>query len=304
MHCKICRNGFTKERGIKVKGGYICSSCFSLLPQSVKLNIESFTTRQIFQLSKIIQPLDKKPWVECGAFAVTKNGISINNVEFDIRHLRSVKLNFHPAVEGPHPNTVIGTVTIIIETKAPHFILEEPFFPNDVTVSYGINGKTIHYYYSYELEKLLLAIWECINDGADDMTSYIDKYYRTIRTEKEFQEKMKAAKKKQQDKNAQKEKDKKEKEQADKNQKRKQEENKRNSRKKAEKTETKAKKMMSPFDEAKALFEVEIPYTKALLTKKRNELLKKYHPDVNGGSEEMCKTINKSYELLMKFVIS
>lgn len=300
MHCKICRNGFTKERGIKVKGGYICSSCFSLLPQSVKLNIESFTTRQIFQLSKIIRPLDKKPWVECGAFAVTKDGISINNVQFGIKHLRSVKLNFHPAVEGPHPNTVIGTVTVIIETKAPHFILEEPFFPNDVTVSYGINKKAIQYYYSYELEKLLLAIWECINDGADDMTPYIDKYYRTIRTEKEFQEKMKAAKKRQQEKNTQKE-------QADKNQKRKQEENKKNSRKKekeSEKTEAKVKKAVSPFDEAKALFGVEIPYTKAVITRRRNELLKKHHPDVNGGSEEMCKTINKSYELLMKFVIS
>lgn len=51
------------------------------------------------------------------------------------------------------------------------------------------------------------------------------------------------------------------------------------------------------------MFGVEIPYTEAEIRKKRNELIKKVHPDA-GGSEKKAAQINEYYALLKKFVVS
>lgn len=54
------------------------------------------------------------------------------------------------------------------------------------------------------------------------------------------------------------------------------------------------------IEQAKRLFELEDNFTKQKLTKKYRELCKKYHPDVNYGSnsEEIMQKINESYDLL------
>lgn len=295
MQCKICRSRIEKENGVKTKNGFICQSCFSLLPDSVKLNIESFTARQILKLSKILHVLDSKPWVKSGTFGVTKDGICIKNVEFKIWDLRKVKLNFHPSRIGEHPNTVVGTITVVIETKSPHFIIEEPFFPCEITVVYGINGTEIHYYYSYEIEKLLLAIQNCIEDGAPNMAPYIDKYQKAVHNEEELQKRKAEA----EERIKKKKEEEKKKEEAEK---KKKEENNKNQQKKT--GNEKKPEYLSPFEEAKIMFGVEIPYTKSQIKKLRNDLIKKHHPDNNNGSEDMCIKINNYYKLLMKFAIS
>ncbi len=56
------------------------------------------------------------------------------------------------------------------------------------------------------------------------------------------------------------------------------------------------------LDEAKAFFGVDIPFTMEEIKQRRNQLIKKYHPDNPGGSEEMCKKINECYALLVRYV--
>ena len=46
---------------------------------------------------------------------------------------------------------------------------------------------------------------------------------------------------------------------------------------------------------------VEIPFTESEIKEKRNLLIRKYHPDNPGGSEEMCKKINECYAILYKY---
>ncbi|MBP5608629.1 MAG: hypothetical protein J6X66_10250 [Lachnospiraceae bacterium] len=55
------------------------------------------------------------------------------------------------------------------------------------------------------------------------------------------------------------------------------------------------------LNEAKSIFNVEVPFTEEEIKEKRNLLIKKYHPDNPGGSEEMCKKINECYAILYKY---
>ncbi len=55
------------------------------------------------------------------------------------------------------------------------------------------------------------------------------------------------------------------------------------------------------LNEAKSIFNVELPFTEEEIKEKRNLLIKKYHPDNPGGSEEMCKKINECYAILYKY---
>ncbi|MCR5249845.1 MAG: J domain-containing protein [Lachnospiraceae bacterium] len=57
------------------------------------------------------------------------------------------------------------------------------------------------------------------------------------------------------------------------------------------------------LEEAKSIFNVEIPFTEAEIKEKRNLLIKKYHPDNPEGSEEMCKKINECYAILYKYAV-
>ena len=55
------------------------------------------------------------------------------------------------------------------------------------------------------------------------------------------------------------------------------------------------------LNEAKSIFNVELPFSEEEIKEKRNILIKKYHPDNPGGSEEMCKKINECYKILYKY---
>ena len=67
------------------------------------------------------------------------------------------------------------------------------------------------------------------------------------------------------------------------------------------KTDKRPHESSAALEEAKSIFNVEIPFTEAEIKEKRNLLIKKYHPDNPGGSEEMCKKINECYTILYKY---
>lgn len=268
---------------VKVRNGYICHGCFERMPKCIQMNIEKFTIRQIFQLGKIIGPASSKAWAECGMLGVAKDSISINGTEIKLRDIKKIRINFHPKGEGQHPNTAFGIITAVIETKSPHFVLEEPFYQKDIVVGYSISGKKVTYHYSYAIEKLFAMLQECIDNKTYDMTAFMEKYQmatQKVDAEKRKREAEKRRKEEEQRKKAEKEE---------------------NARKRArEKKDSYKGRTLSKFEEAKVLFEVELPYTKDQIKKKRNELIKQHHPDI-GGSDEMCKKINEAYTLLLKF---
>lgn len=64
--------------------------------------------------------------------------------------------------------------------------------------------------------------------------------------------------------------------------------------------DTQSRQQMTEFERAKTLYDVEIPFTKTDLNKKKRELSKSCHPD-NGGSLSQIREVNAAYELLLKF---
>ncbi len=67
------------------------------------------------------------------------------------------------------------------------------------------------------------------------------------------------------------------------------------------KTDRRPHESSAALEEAKSIFNVEIPFSEAEIKEKRNLLIRKYHPDNPGGSEEMCKKINECYAILYKY---
>lgn len=286
MICRNCKNEMINP--VKVRRGSICQHCYDGLPESVKVNITHFSLKHIKQIQELVNEPEEQGLVSCGTFRACRTAIQVNEKEFKIKNLSSVKLNFHPASLGINPGTVVGTLTVVIDTKVPHYMFEEPLYRKEVTASYRINGKNVTYGYSYKIEKLFACIQKCLDDGSQDLTAYLDEYESAVKRNQQEKEKKKAqsgasasGQKRQSEGTSQKG-------QAHQNN---TDRNGANNHRTAE----------SPLDEAKRLFNVTAPYTKADIKKIRNRLMKMYHPDV-GGSEEMCKKVNEAYALLLKYV--
>ena len=90
-------------------------------------------------------------------------------------------------------------------------------------------------------------------------------------------------------------------EQTKKKKKRMEEEARKEQKKERRREEPKKPASDKALEEAKSIFNVEIPFTESEIKEKRNLLIKKYHPDNPGGSEEMCKKINECYSILYMY---
>ena len=286
MICKNCRNEIINP--VRVKNGSICQHCYDSLPESVKVNADHFTLKQIKQIQGLVNEPEEQALASCGTFKVCRTAIQINGKEFKIKNLSGVRLNFHPNGLGMSLGTAVGTLTVVIDTKVPHYMFEEPFYPKEVTASYRINGKNVTYGYSYAIEKLFVCIQKCLSEQSEDLSKYIEEYQEAVKRNNQEKKEKKDAQNRG----------------FSSNQKRQSE----STSTKQEHTSSQSntsnngdtQKPKTPFDEAKALFSVELPYTTTEIKRKRNALIKKYHPDL-GGSEEMCKKINEAYTLLLKF---
>lgn len=268
MACKSCGNELIGS--VKVRGGHICRHCYDSLPESVKVNIRHFTADQVKQIRGLVrEPEGEEILARCGEFKVSRSGIQLNGKVFPLEHLSGVRLNFHPAAPGLSSNTVSGTATVVIDTKAPRCMFEEPFISGDVSVGYHIIGRNITYEFPRRVELLFHYIEKCLRDGSRDLTSYIEAYVRAAGDG---------------------------------------EKNSTTGSGEASGGGTGDGQTRRPGPEerprtelemAEELFGMTPPYTKDEARDIRNKLLKKHHPDV-GGSEEMTKKINAAYELLVE----
>lgn len=264
--CKICGKEVGIEYG-RLKKGLICQSCMHKVSIGVRSSLKDFTADQIKHIINTIQPYQKEKnvWCYCGTLKVCFDRIIINGFEYPLKNLVAVKLNFHPKELGRLPDTAVGVITVMVEIKEPHYLIEEAFIAGKTTAQYIISGMDIIYHYSDDLEHVIKAVQNSIQDG-----TYIIK------------EAIQDAQKQKEEK--------------------KEEKTKKTYRWEKGKTAQKKEEPLTPLEAAMKLLSVERPFTKADLRKKRNQYLAEnhVHPD-DGGSEEAFRKIQDAYELLLKF---
>lgn len=262
MKCKMCKYDLSnakKSEKIHIKNGCLCDLCFSDLPSCVKNMSEELTAKQIGEICKIVKKKYSSSWISCKNISICDYSIIVNDWEIDLKNLKKISLNFHPEEQGEEkPQSAFGLITIVLETRRPHLIIEEPFTYSEL--DYRILGKEISYVYPSHITQMLDGVQLLLDRGR----------YNTIELKERYNEGNTSSQK--------------------------------NDSNKSSNTNDSSKKNSnkSPFDEAKIMFGVEIPYTEAELKKIRNELIKKHHPDV-GGSTETCIEINKAFDLLLRF---
>lgn len=259
MVCTIC--GKNMEKGHSIRGGYICDTCYNCLPKSCKLHIQEFDKIQIKRLLSICKE-NRDTFYTCGNFKMGDRWIKLSEITFDLHDIKKIKLKFHPReLVG---SKVKGYATVCIEF-VNGIQLEEQIKDEMYTVSYKYDGKKLTYIPPEPINSALDFIQDSINEGRYDVSSVRIEY-----------EKSEAFKKQQE-------------------QRQRQWQEEQNRRKKEENRKNKS----ITLSQAKQLFNISGDYTKDEIKKKRNALLKKYHPDNQGGSTQLCSLINEVYQLLL-----
>ncbi len=293
MKCKCCYDKIIYDK-YKIKGGYICRSCFQFQSGCVRKNINNLTARQINELDKIIDPKQASPWIGYKPLQVSDYCVQMDDWEINLSDITNIYLSFHPKHQGSKSNLVMGDMTVVIELESG-FVIEEVL--RTLELVFCISGKKIYYKYPEEIEELIYQLKSNINKGIYN-TDNIRDYYHKKDQEKEKEEQRR---REQAEKTRKAQEDRRRREQERKEQERRQQSSysKQNSYNKQ-----KAKGDNGCFDDeldkAKRLYKVGTSFTIKEIKKIRNELVKKYHPD-QGGSAEKCKEVNKAFDILMKY---
>ena len=260
-YCKVCRGKL--ESGLAIKDGYICMDCKKNIPDIFDRTgaLYKLTGSQINNVRKIISQAHSKSWGKCKNIKLCDYSLIINDWEISLKDIMYINMEFHPRRYGETALLVGGILTVKIETKEPHLIIEEIFIP-DIELEYKIQGNNIYYRYPKRIWSLFSEIQKNLASGKYNLLEMRDKQIKEDR--KIAEEKRKSA-------------------------------------------EARKKGLAgnSPFDKAKALYQLEIPFTEAELKKRRNELIKHYHPDesTEDSTEDMTKLINEGYALLKEYVV-
>ena len=182
MNCSICNENRVSIK--RCRGGMLCESCLKKLPEAVRINIKDFDIKPLSELIKVIKPIGEEQAITMGHFGISKSGVQLNNIHYDIRNIKEISTNLHP-IESTEYGFVKGTMTIIIELKNPRFLIEEPCFDNKITAAYSISGRNITYRFSEKTEYLISLINSAVEKGASDLGSFIDLYFERFASKKE-----------------------------------------------------------------------------------------------------------------------
>lgn len=285
MICKLCGKDIIQK--VDIKDGFICNWCFDKLPKSFKESKDRLTLKQIEEAKTCIRKAYSKPWLKCESIGICDKSIQIDNWEIQLCDIRSISLNFHPKNNGSKQGYAYGILTIVIDVNTPEvkMVMEEPFLATEIP--YYINKKEIIYSYPTKLQQIFTNLQSVIDDQSYNMSKFDRSRYRDEEEEK----------RKQQERQRRQEQQRQQERQRQYQQQKRQEQQKQSQQ---QKQKNNPQQHTTEFEKAKALYKVEMPYTKEELNKKKKILLKKYHPD-NGGDIHIAVEINSSYELLLKF---
>ena len=274
--CKIC----LKNAKIiyKAQNGKICDECYNKLPKAVQNNISNLKPRQLKEIMEIIKPPKTKSWASMLGLRLCNYSIIINDWEIRLKNIYEISANFYPTsyCDELGSNYANGIITIKVETRDPHLIIEEPLLTRPVR--FIISDISIRYLFPPELLNLINTIQASIKDGSNSLLKY--KVKLTIEEEAKRRREREAERRR--------------KEQADRD---------RKAGKKERRTSHNEAFIQSDYDAALDLLSIKAPFTIEELKRKRNNLIKQYHPDQANGDAGKCSEINNAYDILEKYAI-
>lgn len=284
MKCSVCGKDIPLTYRIKNRKN-ICCFCYKYLPKEVKDKLKKYNKKQI---GKIVENIDQSPkgcWMKYEGFGICfeNYNIVLNSTTYKIENLINIKYHFHP--EKPiSSNRVIGHIIVELDFKNGMKI-KESISSLPIGLSFIIKNKKVEFIHSDFFVSMINKIKEFIkNQSYDDMYRFYWEYLRSqardVDEEKERKAKDETEYKRQQEEQRRREQERARREQQERN----------------SQQFNKASGKMS-YEEAKALFGISGSCSSVELKKRRNQLLKKHHPD-QGGSPEMCAKVNEAYRIL------
>lgn len=185
MSCNICKKDHHFQNMIRIKGGYICQECYDKFPIGVQNFIKHYKAEQLAALAQIVHDRKSQSYINIGQLGIAHDSICIKNKEIRIKDIRRISLNFHPSRPGTVPFVCFGTPTVIIETKTPHFLLEESFYDKEILVKYYIIGRNISYIYNPDVAGIFKDIQNVIANDGPDLTGVIQKWRQNKKSSSE-----------------------------------------------------------------------------------------------------------------------
>ena len=240
--------------------------------------------RRIREISGLIQPEQSSYRWRFGNLKVGEGVISLKGLEIHCKDLKKANIIFDPRYESSSEaddgykmtGYVKGKLRIVLVTKRRRRALEEFIYDDMHYAEYEIIDGRIFYHFAEDLDALIRYLPECIKYREPSLETL-------LRRLDEMEQKKRAAAEKEE---AQREKARREEAQ----------------REKARREETESRAKNDEIGKAMQLLELEDGFTVGKLRKARNRQIKRFHPDVPGGSEELCQQINAAYDLLEKYV--
>lgn len=262
-NCKICGRPISRDAGrIKIKYGSACTTCYGRLPLGVRMSRDKFTAPQIRELQKVASPVRSKQRIW-----IRYGGFSVSD--------RAVVLNGTeyriPDLEsvslGFHPHAVGQKPGTAYGTITVVLVLKKPH----ILIEEMISDKDLEAGYtitgmdiSYQFPKILETAVRAVMKAVTNKNGLVLEALRYFSAAESASGKDAGGTAGQQKKEAQ--------------------------------------ENRTPYEQALDMFQVQRPFTKEELRRKRNQYItaNHIHPD-DGGNGEAFRKVQEAYGLLIKF---
>lgn len=311
MRCSVCKAKI--EYFMPVLFGIVCPDCLRRLPKCARDNITMMTPGQIKKIHATFTEPISKPWYSFGpVFQACNDSILFSGKEVSLRNLKKIELRFHTA--KTEKDTVCGWMSLLIRTNDME--LEETFYPQKDGPIQRLHLQNGNVVFPETLSWVVNQTQKAI-DGKTNLSS-ARTAYRTRKSQQsrqtgqdkwdeEYEERSRKARKewdqehfqsnqgkRTQNQNRQEYQWHRDQDQNSRNQ------NRDSQRKYGQQTKEPFRNASIDLSAALTLFDLQMPFKASELRKKRNQLLKKYHPD-QGGDPEMGKKVNMAYDILCEY---
>ncbi len=172
-NCKLCGKINTEKN--KIKNGYICDVCYSLLPDVVKLSVRDIDDIHLKALKKMMTKHKSPYFLKCENVYICEDGIQINEWEMKFKFMDKIYLKFHPTDYDNGRFKAKGKLGVVIETINPHMIIEEPFM--EMSVEYRIHEKDIVYIIPESANSIFREIQKILDNKKYSLKEFREKYY-------------------------------------------------------------------------------------------------------------------------------
>lgn len=267
MKCSICGKEMNKRYLQKIKHDYICSNCYYKLPLFANISLKKYSAKQIKKLIEIKNNVESKVIYEYYDLKIGLNNIKLKEANFKVKDIKKIELCFYPE-------------KILSDSRIGGMIGAKLFFKNGVCFEQYVsdNHFSIGYSYSfpkkfiYYYPKWLKAALQEINNQLNVNCENLQRI-ETILEEYDAKQYYERTGKEKETKN-----------------------------KTYEKASTQNNiNSVLTLENAKKVFGYNSDMTLDDIKKRRNMLLKKYHPD-QGGTQAQCTIVNEAYKILKNYI--